>query len=266
MRRVWPGRPPHPLLLSLLGWGLMLLLFAQQNLWKEFLSTLFPSARSPIFERETLLNLSLQHLAITAGAGALVVLIGLPLAIFVSRPVGAAFRPLVENLVAVGQTFPPVAVLVLALPFFGFGSTAAVLALFLYGLLPVVRNSLEGLASLPADVLDAARGMGYSRLQILWWVELPLALPVILAGVRASLVLILATATVAPLVGGGGLGVPIVAGLAVSNLALVMQGAFAVALLALLLDWTLGQLEVALTPWRYSGHKPMQIRGGRSTS
>jgi len=126
----------------------------------------------------------------------------------------------------------------------------AVLALFLYGLLPVVRNSLEAFASLPADVLDAARGMGYSRWQLLWHVELPLALPVILAGVRTSLVLILATATVAPLVGGGGLGVPIIAGLAVSNLAFVAQGAIAVALLALLLDWTMGRLEKVLTPWR----------------
>lgn len=243
----------YPLLLPLVGWGLVLVLFAQQSFWKGLLSTLFPSARSSIFERETLLNLTLQHLAITAGAGALVILIGLPLAIFVTRPVGAAFRPLAENIVAVGQTFPPVAVLVLALPFFGFGSTGAVLALFLYGLLPVVRNSLEAFASLPTDVLDAARGMGYSRPQLLWRVELPLALPVILAGIRTSLVLILATATVAPLVGGGGLGVPIIAGLAVSNLAFVVQGAVAVAVLALLLDWTLGRAEQTLTPWRNSG-------------
>lgn len=237
------------LLAPLLLWMVLLFLFAQQALWKAAFSGLFPSARSPIFERETLLNLALQHLAITAGAGALVILIGLPLAVFVTRPVGAAFRPLAENIVAVGQTFPPVAVLVLALPFFGFGSTGAVLALFLYGLLPVVRNSLEAFASLPADVLDAARGMGYSRWQMLWRVELPLALPVILAGVRTSLVLILATATVAPLVGGGGLGVPIIAGLAVSNLAFVAQGAIAVASLALLLDWTMGRLEKALMPW-----------------
>ena len=82
------------------------------------MSSLFPSARSPIFERETLLNLALQHLTITASAGALVILIGLPLAIFVTRPAGAAFQPLTENVVAVGQTFPPVAVLVLVLPFF----------------------------------------------------------------------------------------------------------------------------------------------------
>jgi osmoprotectant transport system permease protein len=155
-----------------------------------------------------------------------------------------------ESSVAVGQTFPPVAVLVLALPLFGFGSKGAVLALFLYGLLPVVRGGLEAFAALPADVLDAARGMGYSPAQRLWRVEFPLALPVILAGIRASLVLILATATVAPLVGGGGLGTPIVAGLAVSNLGFVTEGAVAVALLALLTDWTLARLEAVLTPWR----------------
>lgn len=231
-------------------WLGLLVLLAQQGLWKGALSALFPSARTPIFERETLFNLTLEHLAITGLTGLLVVLIGLPLAILVTRPFGLAFKPLLENIVAVGQTFPPVAVLVLALPFFGFGSKGAVLALFLYGLLPVVRGSLEALTSLPADVLEAARGMGYSAGQLLWRVELPLALPVILAGIRTSLVLILATATVAPLVGGGGLGVPIIAGLAVSNLALVVEGAVAVALLALLLDWTLGRLEGVLVPWR----------------
>jgi len=236
----------------LLGWGLAWLLLAQQGLWQAVFSALFPNTRSPFFERETLLNLALQHLALTAGAGMMVVLVGLPLAIWVTRPVGAAFRPLLENIVAVGQTFPPVAVLVLALPFFGFGSTGALLALFLYGLLPVVRNSLEAFTSLPADVLEAAQGIGHTHFQRLWRVELPLALPVILAGIRTSLVLILATATLAPLVGGGGLGVPIMAGLAVSNLAYVLQGALAVALLAVLLDWTLGRLEQALTPWRTS--------------
>lgn len=236
--------------LPALLWTGLFGLFAQQGLWTRLLSVLFPSARNPVFDREPLLSLALQHLGITAGAGLLVILIGLPLAIYATRPAGAAFRPLLESSVAIGQTFPPVAVLVLALPLFGFGSRGAVLALFLYGLLPVVRGGLEAFAALPADVLDAARGMGYAPAQRLWRVELPLALPVILAGIRASLVLILATATVAPLVGGGGLGTPIVAGLAVSNLGFVTEGAVAVALLALLTDWTLARLEAVLTPWR----------------
>jgi len=92
--------------------------------------------------------------------------------------------------------------------------------------------------------------MGLSPRERLFRVELPLALPVILSGIRTSFVLILATATLAPLVGGGGLGVPIIAGLAVSNLALVAQGAAAVAILAILLDYTFAQLEAFLAPWR----------------
>jgi osmoprotectant transport system permease protein len=233
-----------------MAWLLVLWLLAQQGLWQRVLSALFPSASSPIFERQTLLNLTLQHLGITALSGLLVLLIGLPLAVWASRPVGRAFGPLLENLVAVGQTFPPVAVLAMALPLVGFGSQGAVIALFLYGLLPVVRNTLTGLAELPGEVLEAARGMGLSGTQQLFRIELPLALPAILAGVRTALVLILATATVAPIIGGGGLGVPIIAGLAVNNLAMVTEGAVAVALLALLLDWTLLRVETALTPWR----------------
>ncbi len=137
---------------------------------------------------------------------------------------------------AVGQTFPPPAVLALALPFFGFGAQGAVLALFIYGLLPVVRHTLEGLAGLPQDVLEAARGMGMSPKELLLRVELPLALPLVMEGVRGAAV------------GGGGLGVPIIAGLAVSNLALVAEGAAAVAILALLLDYTFVRLELLIAP------------------
>ena len=230
-------------------WAGALALFAQQGLWRAVLGCLFPSAPTPIFERQTLLSLTLEHLGLTLWAGGLVLLFGLPIAVWVSRPQGQAFKPLLENLVAVGQTFPPPAVLALALPFFGFGAQGAVLALFIYGLLPVVRHTLEGLAGLPQDVLESARGMGMSPEELLLRVELPLALPVILSGVRTSFVLILATATLAPLVGGGGLGVPIIAGLAVSNLALVAEGAAAVAILALLLDYTLARLEATLAPW-----------------
>jgi osmoprotectant transport system permease protein len=224
---------------TLLLWTGLLLLVAQQGWWNTGLQALFPG-QNVVFN-QTLLSLTLQHLSITGLAGLLVVLVGIPLAIWVSRG-GAAFRPLVEHLVATLQTFPPVAVLMLALPIVGFGSKGVVLALFLYGLLPVVRNTLEGLDGLPKDVLSAAQGMGYTTTQQLLYIELPLATPVILAGVRTSLVLILATATVAPLIGGGGLGTPIVAGLAVSNLAYIIQGALLVALLALLVDYSLSQV------------------------
>ncbi len=149
---------------------------------------------------------------------------------------GASSLPLANNVLAVLQTFPPVAVLALAVPAFGFGLRPTLIALVVYGLLPVARSTIVGLEGVPPDALEAARGMGMGPWERLTQVELPLAAPLMLAGVRVSAVYTIGTATVAPLIGAGGLGVPIIAGLAVSNLAMVIEGAVPVALLALLVD------------------------------
>jgi osmoprotectant transport system permease protein len=242
------SRPLLGFALSLILLGLLFLLFAQQPLWEAFLSRLFPEQRTVVFGRATTLELALQHLEIVGLAILLILALGLPLGVWLTRASGRAFLPLASNLLSVGQTFPPVAVLALALPYFGFGLRPTLIALVAYGLLPVVRNTIAGLEAVPADLKEAARGMGMSPMRLLVSVELPLALRVILAGVRISAVYTIGTATVAPLIGAGGLGVPIIAGLAVSNLALVIQGALPVALLALLSDFALGRLELVLTP------------------
>lgn len=236
------------LALALLLLGLLFVLFAQQGLWEDALRRLFPGQRTVVFGRATLLELSLQHLQIVGLATLITLTAGLPLGVWLTRPSGRAFLPLASNMLAVGQTFPPVAVLALALPYFGFGLRPTLIALVAYGLLPVVRNTVAGLMAVPDTLKEAARGMGMSPLRLLVKVELPLALRVILAGVRIAVIYTIGTATVAPLIGAGGLGVPIIAGLAVSNLALVIQGALPVALLALLSDFALGRLELALTP------------------
>lgn len=228
--------------------GLLFALFAQQAWWEAALRALFPEQRTVVFGRASLLELSLQHLRIVGLATMLILALGLPLGVWLTRPSGRAFLPLASNLLSVGQTFPPVAVLALALPYFGFGLRPTLIALVAYGLLPVVRNTVAGLAAVPETLKEAARGMGMGPWRLLLVVELPLAVRVILAGVRISVIYTIGTATVAPLIGAGGLGVPIIAGLAVSNLALVLQGAVPVALLALLTDTALGRLEVALTP------------------
>ena len=112
------------------------------------------------------------------------------LAILVTRPARPAeFLPLSRTLANIGQTFPPVAVLALAVPVLGFGTAPTVLALFLYGLLPIFENALTGLTTVPADIVDAAVGTGMTETQRLWQVEIPLALPLILAGVRISTVI-----------------------------------------------------------------------------
>lgn len=232
---------------SLLFAGLLFLL-AQQSLWETFLRTLFPEQRTVLFERATLFALTLQHLVIVGTSVGIILAIGLPLGVWLTRPSGRAFLPLASNLLSVGQTFPPIAVLALALPFFGFGLQPTLIALVAYGLLPVTRNTIAGLEAVPATLKEAARGMGMGSWTMLRKLELPLATRVILAGVRTSVVYTIGTATVAPIIGAGGLGVPIIAGLAVRNLALVLEGALPVALLALVVDFALNRLEIALTP------------------
>ncbi len=238
------------LFIAALLWLLTFFLFSQQGLWAAVLGRIFPNADPILFERASLLSLVTQHLQISLTSMAFVILVGIPLAIFCTRRRGLAFLPLVENIVAVGQTFPPVAVLFLALPIFGFGTVAPILALFFYGLLPTVRGTLLGLRAVAPELKDAALGSGMSGLQLLTRLEFPLALPAILAGLRSSLVLIIATTSIAPLVGTGGLGIPMLAGLTTNNTSLLLEGAIPVALLALLSDYTIRSLERLLTPWR----------------
>jgi osmoprotectant transport system permease protein len=238
------------LFIAVILWILAFLLFSQQSWWAALLGRIFPFADPVLFERATLLSLVRQHLQIALSSMVFVILVGIPLAIFCTRRQGLAFLPLVENIVAVGQTFPPVAVLFLALPIFGFGTVAPILALFFYGLLPTVRGTLLGLLAVAPELKDAALGSGMNGWQLLKRLEFPLALPAILAGSRTSLVLIIATTSIAPLVGTGGLGVPMLAGLTTNNSSLLLEGAIPVAILALLSDYTMRSLERLLTPWR----------------
>ncbi len=165
------------------------------------------------------------------------------LAILVTRPFGAEFLPLSRSLVNIGQTFPPVAVLALAVPVLGFGEKPTLVALFLYGLLPIFENALTGLTTLPPPVIEAARGVGMTGWQRLIKVELPLALPVILAGIRLSVVISLATATIGSTVAAKTLGEVIIAGLLSNNLAFVLQGGLIVGVLAVLIYDAFSALE-----------------------
>lgn len=200
-----------------------------------------------IYNQGSLLDLTLNHLLIVAIATTLATTVAVGLAILVTRPFGAEFLPLSRSLANVGQTFPPVAVLALAVPMLGFGTAPTLVALFLYGLLPIFENTLTGLTGLPPTVTEAARGMGMTGGQRLVRVELPLALPVILAGVRLSTVISLATATIGSTVAARTLGEVIIAGLLSSNTAFVLQGGLIVGALAVLIYDGLSAIERALT-------------------
>lgn len=214
----------------------MLLLFLMQpHLFEPVFRPLVSDGAPVIYDRANLMTLTLQHLGLVALATLISTLVAVAMAIFVTRRQGAEFLPLSRSLVNIGQTFPPVAVLALAVPIFGFGDKPTLIALFLYGLLPIFENTLTGLTTLPAPVVEAARGMGMTGMQRLVKVEMPLAMPVILAGIRLSAVIGLATATIGSTVAARTLGEVIIAGLISNNLAFVLQGGLVVAALAILI-------------------------------
>jgi osmoprotectant transport system permease protein len=207
----------------------------------------FPGVTPPVFDRAGYFSLFLSHAGIVAAASAAAAVIGVALAVFATRPAGRDFRPLIATLATIGQTFPPAAVLALAVPAIGFGPMPTLVALFLYGLLPIVQNAIAGIETVPEAVREAADGMGLSPWQRLCEVELPLAAPAILAGVRVSVTIAIGTATIGSTVGALTLGTPIFDGLAANKLPYVIQGAVLVALFAIVTDMALARLERRLS-------------------
>lgn len=199
-------------------------------------STLFPELPRPVYQQQSFWSLTLAHFSLVGISSLVAIVIGVGAGIAVTRRAGREFRPLVETIAAMGQTFPPVAVLALAVPVMGFGREPAIIALILYGILPVLQGTLAGLSSVPQAVLNVAQGMGMSAGQRLWKVELPLAAPVMLAGIRTSVIVNIGTATIASTVGANTLGTPIIIGLSGFNTAYVIQGAILVALAAIIVD------------------------------
>lgn len=230
--------------------ALFVVIMANEAWWEGTLGLLFPDEGQVLHPRASPLVLVGEHMVLVAISSTLTVLVGIPLGIWVTRPSGASFLPVVTDLTSLGQTFPPVAILALSVPMLGFGVEPTVLALFLYGLLPVVRNTIAGLRAVPPHFIDAARGMGMGRARTLFRIEVPLAARVILAGVRTSVVINIGTAMIGAVIGAGGLGSPIIAGLVRDNLAFIVEGALPAALLAVLADQLLANVE---TVFEYPG-------------
>ncbi|WP_108484796.1 ABC transporter permease [Oceaniglobus ichthyenteri] len=215
--------------------ALLLALVVRPDWFVPVFAPLAPEGGPVIYQRASLLSLSLSHLGLVLMASLAATFVAVTLAIFVTRPAGAAFRPLSRTITNIGQTFPPVAVLALAVPALGFGAGPTLVALFLYGLLPIFENAITALSTLPPATMEAARGIGLSRWQRLVRVELPLALPVTLTGIRLSVVIALGTATIGSTVAARTLGEVIIAGLLTNNTAFVLQGGLIVGLFAVLI-------------------------------
>ena len=206
----------------------------------------FPALERPVYTRASFLALTLSHIELVAAATIIIVIVGVAIGIAVTRPAGREFAGMVDTITAIGQTFPPVAILAIAVPMIGFGAAPTVIALIAYGILPVIDNTVASLRSGPPATLDAAEGMGFTPGQKLLRIELPLAAPVIVAGIRTSVAISIGTATIGSTVGALTLGSPIIEGLSGSNTAYVIQGAVVVGLLAVTVDQIFAWLDTIL--------------------
>lgn len=201
--------------------------------------------------RAELLELTLEHLALVAIAMLIAVVIGVPLGVAITRR--EKMRRLVLGVANVVQTVPSLALFGFLLPvplLGGLGSRPAIVALALYALLPIIRNTYAGIAGVDPAVREAARGMGMTDRQLLWRVELPLSLSFILAGIRVATVISVGIATIAAAIAAGGLGTYIFRGLTMANNHVILAGAVPAALLALLADFSLGWAERRLKAGR----------------
>jgi osmoprotectant transport system permease protein len=203
--------------------GFMALVWLMPALMPIF-AALFPTLERPVYAQDSFVALALSHLALVGASSAIAAALGVVSAIFVTRGAGTEFRGIVETLVAI--------------------------ALTLYGILPVLENTLAGFGAVPRAVREAARGIGMSERGVLFAVELPLAAPVILAGIRTSVIINVGTAAIASTVGAKTLGSPIIIGLNAANVAYVLQGAILLGLLAIVLDLAFDRLVALTRRWR----------------
>jgi len=223
--------------------GVFLFLVFNMSIWESLLGVIFPREQEVVYPRADLSQLLGEHLVLVLVSSAAAVIAGTSIGIAVTRPAGRAWLGIVNDISSLAQTIPPVAVLALAVPSIGFGFKPTVLALFLYSILPIIRNTISGIESVPPRLLEAAGGLGMTKTQVLVRVELPLSARLILAGIRTSVVINVGTATVGAVAGAGGLGTPIIAGLVRENPAFVLEGALVAALLALILDQLMARGE-----------------------
>ena len=178
-----------------------------------------------------------QHIELVGISIAMATVLGMAIGIIFTRPKFKRFAGPVMYVVGLGQTIPSLAVIALAMSFLGIGFKAAVFALFIYSMLPIARNTVAGVKAIPAWILDAARGMGMSNMRILFQIEIPNAMDVILTGFRVALVINIGTAALAFLIGAGGLGEHIFIGIDLMRTDKLLAGAIPIILLALFADY-----------------------------
>ena len=191
--------------------------------------------------------LLLQHLKLVGISLALAIAIALPIGIMLTRPRFKRFLPKVMGVLNITQGIPSLAVVAIFLPIAGIGTFPSIMALTLYALLPIARNAIAGIEAIDKSIIESARGMGMPSLKVFWKIEMPLALPVMISGIQTAAVVTVGTATIADLIGGGGLGRIIFTGLSFFEPELIFLGSALAAIIAIIIDQLLGLVNKLLT-------------------
>lgn len=202
--------------------------------------------RFMISKRQLIVDATLQHIFISLVAVLLGALVAIPLGILLTRKKGMA-KPIMA-VAGIVQTIPSLVLFGLAMPVFGIGIKTGLIVLVLYSILPILQNTYTGIREVEHKYIEAAKGMGMGSIQVLLNIELPIALPVIVAGIRISTVYIISWATIAALIGSGGLGDLIFTGLQTYNYNMILSGALPACLLALVTGALIGAVQKAVTP------------------
>ena len=198
--------------------------------------------------RENITQRFIEHLRLTGIAAIVVVALAVSAGVLLTRPFARRVSPYLVNVANIGQGVPSIGVLALLAIFYGLGFYPALAALVAYAFLPVLRNTMVGLRQVDSSVIESARGMGMTKTAVLFRIELPLAIPIMLAGIRTALVITVGTAALATFIGAGGLGDLIQVGISLNRLPVLITGAVLTAVLALLIDWVAGVAEDVLRP------------------
>ncbi|MGW0734173.1 ABC transporter permease [Streptomyces sp. NPDC002851] len=243
-----PGKPPRRISLAKLTVLPALLAIVLLITWLWFRTAELDSiAENALAGGNVMLRLR-QHIQLTVISTFFVLIIAIPLGILLTRRPLRRAAPAAMALANIGQATPAIGLLALLVIWLGIGEKAALTGIIIYALLPVLSNTIAGLKGNDPALLEAARGIGMSPLGVLGRVELPLAVPLILAGVRTALVLNVGTATLATFGGGGGLGDLITTGITNQRMAVLMLGSILTVVLALLVDWLASLAELLLRP------------------
>jgi len=193
-------------------------------------------------------RLSLQHFWLFIISLIIAIIVGVILSIIATEEGREKIGKVIVSITGAAQAVPSIAVIALVFIYVGIGATPAIISLIIYSLVPIVFNATSGILSVPKNIIEAGKGMGFTRNQILWKIKIPIAMPVIMGGIRSASTIIIGTAVVASVIGGGGLGDLIFIGLKLNKPEALFAGAFSSALMAIIVDTILARVEKTITP------------------